>query len=283
MTKTIYVDELFLINFIINYLLLFASSKIAGEFIKRRRLLIAALIGAVYGVLIFFKNLSFLGGILWKLIFAAVMTLTAFGIHDFRRITKNLFVFLGVSLAFGGIVLFSYLFGFGGICEIRNNIYYIDVPAHTLILSSVLAYVLLSLIFRKRAEPKKENIRKIEVSDGEKSITFFALSDTGNSLRDPGNNAPVIIAEYSSVRELFSRNATDVLDKKNPQCYPLALPELCDFGTFKLLPFSTVDSSFSLLLAFRPERILADGVLLDGALIALSGGKISGGAYTAII
>ena len=283
LTKTIYADELFIINFIINYLLLFAAARIGGEYIKRRRLVLSACIGAVYGLLIFFRELSFLGSVAGKLIFAAVMTAAAFGIRERRRFLKNLLLFLASSLSFGGIILFLYIFGFNSICEIRNNIYYIDVPAHTLILSSIFAYAVLSFVFRKRAEDKKANIKKIDVIQGEKSVSFFALTDTGNSLCDPRNNAPVIIAEYSSVRELLSPCVTNVLDAKNPECYPLALPEICDFGTFRLLPFSTVDSSFSLLLAFRPEAVSADGVVLSDALIAISRGKICGGAYTAII
>jgi stage II sporulation protein GA (sporulation sigma-E factor processing peptidase) len=58
--KTIYADVLFLINFIINYLLLFVTAKIAVLPLLRLKLILSASFGALYAVLSFFPSLSFL-------------------------------------------------------------------------------------------------------------------------------------------------------------------------------------------------------------------------------
>jgi hypothetical protein len=53
---------------------------------------------------------------------------------------------------------------------------------------------------------------------------------------------------------------------------------------FRLIPYKTVNKSFDLLLAFKPEKILIDGALSKNALVALSPARISdGGAYAALI
>ena len=50
MVHHIYLDVIFILDFIIDYLLLYATGKIGGVEIKRRRLIIAAAVGAIYSV-----------------------------------------------------------------------------------------------------------------------------------------------------------------------------------------------------------------------------------------
>ena len=44
----VYIDSLFLLNFIVDYLLLLATAKLAGEVICRPRLALGAAVGALY-------------------------------------------------------------------------------------------------------------------------------------------------------------------------------------------------------------------------------------------
>ena len=284
MVKTIYVDILFLINFIINYLILFCSAHMSGARIRRLRILLGAFFGAAYGVAVFFRELSFLGSFIFKIIMAFVMTACAFGFFDIRKLFRMTLVFYLISFAFGGIVFALYLLGAGGLCEVRNDIYYIHVPLKVLLISAGAAYLLLSIVFYRSTSEKKRRFCNITVEHEGRKSEFTALYDPGNTLTDPLTNAPVVICDYSAVREALPESVRSVLDRKSPSGFPLSADELPPELKFRLIPYKTMNSPFSVLLAFRPDKVTVDGKYDDKTLLALSPEKISdGGAYAALI
>ena len=281
MTRVIYIDILFLINFIINYLILFASGKIQSAVIRRWRLLCGSFIGAVYAVASFFPEMEFLSALFSKLATSSLMVLISFGWTFF---IKKLLVFLLTSLAFGGVVFASTFLGSGTLVEMNNGIYYLHISAPFLLCVSIISYILFSLVFNRSASRADRKISRITIFSGGATVNANALHDTGNSLRDPKTNAPVIISDYSVLRDAFPPQVRDILDRENPESFSLALDRISAYGMFKLLPYKTVSAPFSLMLAYKPDKVLIDGKEEYGALIALSRGKISdGGAYSALI
>lgn len=281
MVKTIYVDILFIINFIINYLILFTCAHIHTIHLRRFRIVLSAAFAALYGVLAFFPELSFLTSFVIKLSLSFVIILIAFGKHELLRNTLS---FLTVSLALAGFVFAASQLDPSGTFEIENGIYYIHLSLPTLLISTLICYAVLSLIFYRKGKEEMKEVCDVEIVNCGNSIKLRALRDTGNSLRAPKTNAPVLICDYPSVRELFPEEAKAVLDSERGENYPLLLDKLSEYGKFGLVPYKSLGVSFSLLLSFRPDKILRNGNPVHGALIALSDSKISdGGAYTAII
>ena len=56
----VYADSVFLLNGVMDYVLFLVTARLAGIPLKRRRYLLAALLGAVYAVAVFFPSLHFL-------------------------------------------------------------------------------------------------------------------------------------------------------------------------------------------------------------------------------
>ena len=56
----LYADVLFLLNAVIDYILLLLSARMAGEPLRRSRFLLGAAIGGLYSVVIFVPGFSFL-------------------------------------------------------------------------------------------------------------------------------------------------------------------------------------------------------------------------------
>ncbi len=281
MVKTIYADILFLINFIINYLILFTSGHIGTQHIRRWRLFLAATTGAIYGVAAFFPSLPFITSFPVKLAVSALMALISFGKAN---ILKNTLLFLGVSLAFGGAVFAATLLGFGDFCEVRGGVYYIHLSLSTLLFTSLCTYVLLSVIFHRAAARADRKFSEVTVRSNEHCVAFTALHDTGNSLREPGSNAHIVISDYSTLRGVLPESARELMDSTSPETFSLLLDKLSVCGEFKLIPYKTVGSDFSLMLTYRPQSIELDGKELSGALIGFCPYSVSdGGTYSAII
>ena len=281
MVKTVYIDVLFIINFIINYLILFTCTHIHTIHFKRYRILGGAFLSAVYGVFAFFPSLSFATSFLFKMLISVIIVLISFG---YREILRNTLSFFSISLAFGGFVFAISLLDGGNTFELANGIYYIHISLPLLISSTALCYAILSLIFGRTAKKSTKEIYDVTLSDGKRKVSLRALHDTGNSLRAPKTNAPVLICDYLSVRELFPENVREIFDGKSAKNFPLLLDRLSEHGTFGLLPYKSVGVSFSTLLTYRPERLELDRKTVSDALIAFSDSPVSdGGAYSALI
>ena len=87
----IYVDTLFLLNAIVDYLLLLCSARLAGERLSRLRFALGALLGGLYAVALFLPGFGFLGRPLCRLSAAVLMVLTAFG--GCRRLLRQVVIF----------------------------------------------------------------------------------------------------------------------------------------------------------------------------------------------
>ena len=72
----IYVDTLFLLNAIVDYLLLLCSARLAGERLSRLRFALGALLGGLYAVALFLPGFGFLGRPLCRLSAAVLMVLS---------------------------------------------------------------------------------------------------------------------------------------------------------------------------------------------------------------
>ena len=75
----IYIDTLFLLNALVDYLLLLAAARLAGEPLRRWRFALGAGVGGLYAVAIFLPGLGFLAHPLCRLASAALMLLAAYG------------------------------------------------------------------------------------------------------------------------------------------------------------------------------------------------------------
>ena len=82
----IYVDTLFLLNAIVDYLLLLCSARLAGERLSRLRFALGALLGGLYAVALFLPGFGFLGRPLCRLSAAVLMVLTAFGAVSYTHL-----------------------------------------------------------------------------------------------------------------------------------------------------------------------------------------------------
>ena len=259
--KIIYIDALFFIDLAADYVLCLAAARVCGLRLKRRRYLLASLLGAAYSAAVFLPGLGFLSRPVFKLAAGLLMGLTAFGAE--RRPFRCAGVLLAMSAAFGGVLWALSLCSGGGL---ENGI---SLSVRDLLLSFAICYAALSLLLRfkgKAAAKSKAEVRAVFLG---RETRFTALVDTGNSLTDPATGAPVMLACAHALKPLFMENAAllSALSPVELLEFCAALPELR--GRFRLVPYSAVGTS-GLLPAFRPEELFIDEREDKELLIALS-------------
>ena len=88
----VYLDLLFILNFLLDFIILSAVNYILRRNVKQGRILLGSLIGTVT-LLILFIKLSNFELLLYKLIISVVMIIGTFGYKDLNYFIKNLLYF----------------------------------------------------------------------------------------------------------------------------------------------------------------------------------------------
>ena len=247
MKQVIYIDVLICVNLVINYFLILATSKFLYLKLKRLRLILGEVLGAVYSLYILLPDYSVFVSLIIRLFMAVTIMGAVFGFKNFKILAKSVAYFFVVSFLFSGIMFgMWYVFRPKGMA-INNGVVYFNISPLLLIASSLVAYTVIEVT--NRVLEKKENknlICSVLVKVGERQVNFMAKVDTCNSLREPFSNLPVIVASEEVLRPVLPQNFQAII-KEN---------EVQNLENFKIrfIPFQTV-SGEGLLPAFKPDIV----------------------------
>lgn len=277
--QVIYIDTLFLLNAIVDYLLLLAAARVAGEPLYRLRFLLGALVGGGYAVAIFL--FPFLQAPFYKILLCCLIITLAYG-HSQRLLRQGL-IFLALSFAFAGGILAISLFGGQGL-TLQGGVLYSPMDLKMVLLSAACCYGLLTILFRgfgKHTSCSGELVDTLLVFH-DKEIHFTSLVDTGNTLTDPLSGHSVLVVEGRYLAPFFSEKS--ILERLD---YPaICLEELSSTPfshRLRLLPYKAVGVQ-GLLLALRVDEIYINGQLQEETLVALSPNSLSdGGNYQGLV
>ncbi|MCL2085271.1 MAG: sigma-E processing peptidase SpoIIGA [Oscillospiraceae bacterium] len=280
----VYIDSLFTLNLILDYLLLLLTARLTGLPFSRKRLLAGAALGACYAVLAVLPQTRWMAAALLKCAVSVPITAIAFG---WRRggFIRRLILFWTLSFTLAGLALgFGLLFGHDA-----RPTPYIHISVRALLLTAAAAYFVLTAAFKgfARYGGARSRIVPVRVSHNGKSAAFDALVDTGHTLSDPMTGQSVLVADLPCVMPILPGGARALVTADTLK-EPIELIErlrLADAGLkLRLIPYRTVGSPNSLLLAFRPDAVTVCGRKSGPLLIGLSPTPISEGKpYGALV
>lgn len=265
--ETIYIDRLFILNFICDYLILLGSARVCGVLLRRVRYAVAALFGAVYAVASVLPGFAFLTLLPVKLASGVLMALIAFAKES--KFWRCAAVFFAVSAVFGGTLWALSVQGGG-----MGNAVYLPVSMPVLVLSFGIIYAALSLVFRRTAKSTGKAVHTVVIGFCGQSVTLRALYDSGNCLYDPMTGSQVLIAEAQQLAPLLGEGAKDLSPTELITLYA---------GKMRLVPYSAVGTQSGLLPAFRPDSLTVDGKAREDILVAISPTAVSGDGFDCII
>lgn len=261
MKPVIYIDVLFFVNLFINYILLFLTSKIGRLKPGKWRLWIGSLVGAVYSVLMFFPSLEFGYTAMAKFMFSMALVAVAFNIKGIKLYFKTLGIFYLVTLAAGGGVLALFYFTGAGAAMgavISNGILYMNLPWQFLAFAIGVSCLGIRFVCRMmQSRLAKSNMYMwLNISLGQKKVTLNALVDTGNTLREPISDYPVIIAEYDKLKPILPNEILDIFENDS-EINLEAITKLSGkseiANRLRLIPFCSLGKDNGMLLGFKPD------------------------------
>ena len=286
MKQTIYIDVLISVNLFINYFLLLSVTKILDLKLERKRLIISAFIGSLYSLFILLPPINLIFSLVIKLIMSATIVFIAFEVASPRMFLKTLGIFYGTNFLFGGAIFFLWYFVSPNGLFINNNMVYLNLSPLFLVATTFLAYIIIELINRFVGEKSISTTNcDLLISYGNQSVIVKSKVDTGNTLREPFSNIPVIVVQYQSVESVVPEALKGYIYSTKGSNISLNSYESYTFSGLRMIPLRTV-SGEGLLPAFKPDYIKilskANNIKKE-AYVAVCTKKIFDDKYQALI
>lgn len=281
----VYAEYLLIENIIINFIILYVTKKITRTKTSKLRLTIAALVGSIYTLIAFFPSLRFMGKFLIKFSISILMIILAFNPERLHQFFKQLSAFYMVSFAFAGAII--------GIFYILNNNFNLtrfsfknfNELIRFLIIGIGVAILLIRYILKfYQIRVNKENyLTNVIICLNNKEAKLIALIDTGNSLKEPISQKPVIIAEYSALECILPELIKNMyLDEKEMDLDFMVkvMNEIGDDIKLRLIPFKSIGNENGILIGFKPDSIkiyLDDEIknLTEDIIVAIYNDKLA--------
>lgn len=250
----VYLDILMLENFLVNLFLLRITIQTIKKHTSTLRLLIASVLGSLYVLTVLMPWLKFFTTTPFKIIVAFFMILITLGYRDLKGVFKGTAIFILYSMLLAGVTFYLALQDNSALSS--GAIIY-SFSYKNILLALMILYLMVNRIIMYVKERKllTSYVYDIEITvNGIKTMVKTFL-DTGNELREPVTNLPVIIVE----KQLF-------------KCVNLER-----YNTYRI-PYAVVSGYGGNLIGIKPDsiKINLDGNLKEEKVIlAFSDKKLS--------
>ena len=256
---TIYIDVLFLENLILNSIILYATAIISKIKIKHWKIIISSIMGSVYVVIYYIFRIDLYINIISKVFISILMNYIAFSPKSFKLLLKDVLLFYLVSFVFGGAALgMIYIVNSNNI-NIKDGVILENYTLKTIFIGVVLAFLISILSFKmvKHKIGKKDMFCSIIIKLNKKKVKIRAMIDTGNLLKEPISNVPVIVVEKSVLFDIIPKEILENID--NVLGGDLSgIPEVIKqeyLAKLKVIPFSSLGKQNGMLLGIKADEV----------------------------
>lgn len=242
----LYVDVLFLVNFMMDYLLLLLIRKILKCSATHGRICFGAAVGAMLTCVV----------VILPIPYAIIKNILFHGFVNICMIQVGLKVKTIPSFIKAIFLLYIGSFLMGGILEVFRP--YVKIGSLFLFLA-ILSYYLILGIWKFLSYLQRWNSYRVnvELCMGDTCHTVKGLLDTGNGLRDPLTGKPVSIVDKSTANKLLGKK---------------------DIKNIRYIPYKTIGSKENVLPCFQIDFLRISGereCVIEHPLIGICEEKFS--------
>ncbi|OIQ59499.1 sporulation sigma-E factor-processing peptidase [Moorella thermoacetica] len=265
-------DVVLVINLVMDYFILWATARLGQLPVSSWRLLAGAAVGAAYSLALLFPGQELVLTLVVKVLFSLVMLLAAFYPLSWRRFFQAVVYFYLVAFTMGGAMLGGiYLAGCGESLQFMGGAVMAAPGLHYTWLLVALAAAM--VLVRWGAGWLKKNIWQqmlrlpVVITFGGRHLAVKALVDTGNSLREPLSQRPVIIVEYNALKEIIPPEIIKAYDSQGGFDLDYLVNSLAatPWATrLRLIPYHSLGQERGMLLGLRPDEVV---IVTSGGMI----------------
>lgn len=257
---SIYIDIVLLENIFMNYIILFATGYIMKLPMNYLRILISSLLGGCYAIITYLGILPIYSHIIMKIILSISMVYVAFNGKTFKSFLKQLILFYLISFAFGGCALALLYFIKPENIFVKNGVYVGTYPLKIALLGGIVGFIITYIAFKvvKTKLSKKDIFYDIKITIEDKSVKVKAMLDTGNMLKDPITQMPVIVVEKEKLYEVLPAsflNQIETLVGGEEQELKCSSEEEKYLQKIRIIPFHSVGKQNGLMMGIKADKV----------------------------
>ena len=259
---TIYLDIIFLENFILNFIILYAVKFETKAETKIFKIVLASVIGSIYVLISYRSRNTIFFSLFMKIILPIAMLHIAFKTKNIRELIKKMVYFYLTSFVFGGGALALIYIANTGKISIQNGVLYGNYTVLTIMISVIISFSVIILSFKliKNKVSKKDLICNITIKVNDKEIKVKALIDTGNFLKEPITNTPVIVVEHAIFNGIIPGeildNIENILGGDLNKISERAKNEY--LSKMRIIPFSSLGKQNGMLLGIKAQEAIIE-------------------------
>ena len=260
----IYLEYLFLENFLTGGLLLLLTSKLAGHSPSRIRLILGSVISGIGGFTIFIPAAGF-GGAVIRLAAAVLICTVVFAEKQAKptKTIKTTLIFLALTFLSGGAAMAFTLWRQIPAVSGNGALYLEPLTYGTLICLAVPAFGLTYIFVKLVRKRQMETITRGKVCLTIKGMvySFEALADSGNSLREPLTGRPAALIDRKGAAKLSFRPEDAETGRDETMADRLVV-----------IPYKAVGTEKGILKGIRTDSITFREKEMKGAVLAFYDG-----------
>lgn len=254
---TIYLDIIFFENLFMNYIILFATETILKSQFKIIRTFLSSLIGSVYAVLTYVTDMEIYSSILLKIILSMSMVYIAFNSKNLKSFFKQLIIFYLTSFTFGGVAFAFVYFVNPQNILFEKGVLITTYPIKIILVAGIIGFLIITTAFKniKGKLRKKDMFCNIKIIINSKSVYVKAIIDTGNFLREPITQTPVVVVQKNVLKGVIPsyilENIEDIINGKSVNLYEY-------ISKIRIIPFTSLGKENGVLLGIKADKILVE-------------------------
>lgn len=258
----VYVDVMLATNFAMDFLILWAVGRLANCSTRIWRLILGALLGAVYSLAVFFPFGTVIHSLPLKIGCSLLMVLLAFYPVRLRAFVSLVLNFYLISFAMGGAVIAAtyFLDDAPGVIQVitKLGIFGGKLYYGWLVLGLLVACLIGwgGLTYLRKRMHQREFLHPLRISLKGNLVELMALLDTGNQLREPLTNAPVVVVESNFIKDYLPAYLWRAVREEGAIITELASEiEAGWVERLRLIPYNSVGRNNGIMVGLQPDWI----------------------------
>lgn len=257
---TIYIDIVLIENLLMNYIILFATGVILKIHIKHVRLILASFVGAIYTIIAYISGLKIYSNFFLKLILSVIIIYIAFNPNQLKKLLKYTLIFYLTSFVFGGVAFaLIYIVKPQEILE-NNGLVLNSNSLKVIFISAIIAFIVVIIGFKivKNKISAKDMYCDLKIKINDKNIETKAMIDTGNFLKEPITNTPVIIVEHTLLYDCIPKEILNHMESILGGDFSEIPDQVKEeyVSRLKVIPFSSLGKQNGMLLGIKAEKVI---------------------------
>lgn len=258
---TVYVDIIWLLNWLFDSLLLYWTSIILKQRVAFWRLLAGGLLGSMLILLAFTSYSAWVDNIFIKFLISIFMVMTVFGFIRLKVFLKSLMTLYFITFLSGGILLgLHYFFSFqvadmATSTQMGINRFGDPMSWFFVIVGFPLAwqYSKRTLDGMEMTKLHYDQLVRVRLEIGDFKAEFQGLIDSGNQLYDPISKSPVMIVSIVGRESEIPADMLPLFENPDKLLQQGEVMEYTWADRIRVIPYKVIGQNHQLLTAIKPD------------------------------